>query len=152
MTKIQRCQRIISACCLSLLLGGMQAMAQTSPPPFLLQVTFTRIDFIHTGELANFTGPNQSISFRVFPTQLVNSETQENLLNGPDAFFAVRNSALRLDDPARSTQYCLDIVRSLAINSTSGAELSLFLQVTNVTGTNFVVHRFNSCALQLPQP
>jgi hypothetical protein len=130
----------------------MPAMAQTSPPPFLLQVTFTRIDFIYTGGLANYTGRNQSISFRVFPTQLVNAETQENLLNGPDAFFAVRNSALTLDDPAHSTQYCLDIIRSLAINPTSGAELSLFLQVTNVEATNFVVHTFKSCALQLPQP
>jgi hypothetical protein len=127
-------------------------MAHADSRPFLLKVTFTKIDFLRTGELANYTDRNQSISFKVFPTQLVNEETQENLLTSPDAFFAVSNFAIRSDDPARSTQYCLDIVRSMAINSTSGAEMFLFFNVTNVTGTNFVVHTFNSCELQLPQP
>jgi hypothetical protein len=152
MTKVQRCRLVIGLCCLLLLWGFMPDRAHADPQPFLLSVTFTRIDFIYTGELAHYTSPNQSISFRVFPTQLVNVETQENLLDGPDAFFAVRNRAIRSDDPAHSTQYCLDIVRSMALNPTSGAEITLFLNVTNVTGTNFVVHTFNSCALQLPHP
>jgi hypothetical protein len=127
-------------------------MAHSDSQQFLLEVTFTKIAYIRTGELANYTARNQSIAFKVFPTRLVNLETHENLLSSPDAFFAVSNFAIRSDDPARSTQYCLDIIRSMAINQTSGAEMFLFLNVTNVTGTNFVVHTFNSCELQLPQP
>jgi hypothetical protein len=130
----------------------MPARASENHDQFLLSVTFKKIDFIHTGKLANFTGPHQLISFRVFPTTLVNEETQENLLDGPEAFFAIRKIAIRTDDAAHSTQYCLDIVRSMAIHPASGAEMTLFLQVTKVSGTNFVVHAFNSCALQLPPP
>ena len=152
MTTVQRCRLVAGSCCLFFLMGFMTARASMDEDQFLLSVTFKKIDFIHTGEVANFTGSDQSISLRVFPTKLVNEETQENLLDGPDAFFAIRKIAIIKNDAVLSTQYCLDIVRSLAIHPTSGAEMTLFLKVTNVSGTNFVVHAFNSCVLQLPPP
>ncbi|MET0167374.1 MAG: hypothetical protein ABW318_20520 [Vicinamibacterales bacterium] len=116
-----------------------------------MTVTFTRVAFIRTGELAHYTAGDQWIGFQVFPTRLENTQTQENLLIGsPDAFFAVRAIAITSDDPAHSTQYCLDILRSMALNPNSGAQLHLFLNVTHVTATNFVVHKFDSCEVQIP--
>jgi hypothetical protein len=68
----------------------------------------------------------------------------------PDAVLAVENSAIKSEkDPADSSRYCLDIIRSIAFNPAEGAEISLFLNVTHVTGTSFVVHKFDSCALEL---
>ena len=68
----------------------------------------------------------------------------------PDAFFAVRILAFRSDDGAHSTQYCMDILRSLAINPNPNLELIMFLNVTHVEATNFVVHTIDSCSLQAP--
>jgi hypothetical protein len=127
-----------------------EAQASHAPETTLVQVSFSKVDFIHTGELANFTGRGQRISFRVLPRELKVVQTGEDLLTSPDAFFAVQLSAFRADDRARSVRYCLDILRSLAVAPNSELELRMFLNVTHVEATNFVVHTFNSCALQAP--
>ena len=119
----------------------------TTDNVFLLTVAFQKIDFIHLGELAHYTTLNQNISFSVFPTVLVNEETQQSLINGPDAFFAVTEAALVSNSLAKPFLYCLDMLREMALNPDSGAEMSLHMEVRRVTGVNFVVRRFNSCAL-----
>ena len=48
----------------------------------LVQVSFSRVQFIATGALANFTGRNQRISFKVLPRELRVIETGEDLLTG----------------------------------------------------------------------
>jgi hypothetical protein len=149
--KIQFC-RLANVFCVSLLLGLIHASVHAEPQ-FLLQVTFKKVDSIQTGSLANYTDTDQSIRFIVFPTKLINLETHEDLFSNPfeTTVLAVENSAFRSkNNPADSTQYCIDIIRSIAFNPNVGAELSLFLRVTHITATNFVVHKFDSCALQLP--
>jgi hypothetical protein len=143
---------VIGSLLVSFLAVAPLAVSQAQSSQFLLTVAFNNVDFIRTGELANYTGPYQLIGFSVFPTLLVNENTQQSLLNGPDAFFAVRAAAIASDDPARSTQYCLDMIREIAFAPAAGAKLILFLNVTHVTGTNFVVDSFDSCELQLPRP
>ena len=152
---------LIGLSCASLLgvgVGGHAQEQENAQPAYepenvqttLVQVSFSRVEFITTGELANFTGRNQRISFRVLPRELKVVQTGEDLLTSPDAFFAVRSLAFTSDDRAHSTQYCMDILRSLAVNPNPDLELRMFLNVTRVTGTNFVVHTFDSCALQAP--
>lgn len=149
--KIQSC-RLAKVFCVSLLLGFIHVSVHAESE-FLLQVTFRKVDSIQTGSLANYTDTDQSIRFFVFPTKLVNLDTHEDLFTNPfePTVLAVENAAFRpKNNPTGSTQYCVDIIRSLAFNPNVEAELSLFLRVTHVTATNFVVQKFDSCALQLP--
>ena len=150
-------KRYLSGWCCASLLGvcvpiDSYAQAQENVEnleTMLVQVAFSKVDFIHTGELANYTARNQRISFSVLPRELKVTQTGEDLLRGsPDAFFAVRSLALTRDDRAHSAQYCLDILRSLAVSPNPDIELIMFLNVSLVTGTNFDVHTINSCSLQ----
>lgn len=137
-------------CYVSLLLG-LVSFSNAQAQQFLLQATFKKIDHIYTGEVANITALDQSVRLGLFPTKLVNVETGEDLLTSPDATLTIRDTALRSEQsPTHATKYCLDMVRSLAVNPTSDAEMSLFVYVTHIGATNFVVHKFNSCTLQLP--
>src|SRR5688572_5699858 len=111
----------------------------TTDNVFLLTVGFQKIDFIHLGGAAHYTTLNQNISFSVFPTVLVNEETQQSLINGPDAFFAVTEAALGSNSLVKPFLYCLDMLREMALNPDSGAEMFLHMEVRHVTGVNFVV-------------
>ena len=146
---------VLGLCSALIALGLNASLAQSAAPTTILaQVTFANVDFIRTGELANYTDVDQRISFKVFTSQVVDVTTGNTLTTGPDAFFAVRNFAIKSDDKAHSTQYCLDMIRSVAMNPTAGAQLTLYLNVTQESpgGPNFIVHTFQSCHLQLPSP
>jgi len=138
-----------------LILGLQTSSAQTLPSNSVLaQVTFSNVESIRTGELANYTGTNQRIGFEVFTSQVTVIQTGEILSFGPTAFFAVRNLALTSDDAAGSTRYCLAMLRSLALNPRAGTQMTMFLNVTQESpgGPNFIVHTFNSCNLVLARP
>jgi hypothetical protein len=123
---------------------------ESASSTFLLGVSFENVDFVRTGNLANYTSLTQRIAFRVLPTTLENLDTHENLLSGPEAFFAIRQSALEADDGAGSTRYCLDMLREFALHRNTGAVMKMFLNVVHVTGPNFDVETFDSCELDLP--
>ena len=117
---------------------------------FLLSVVFKNVDFIYTGDVAHYTASNQNIRFVVFPTSLVNEDTNQSLLNGPDAFFAISDNAFRVQAISQPFQYCLDMLRELLISPNPNLEMFMFLRVRNVTGVNFVVREFHSCGVQSP--
>jgi hypothetical protein len=148
-------KRVLGLCSAVLALAVQNGFAQTLPPNAVLaQVTFSNVINIRTGELANYTGRKQRIAFKVTTSQVAITDTGEVLSFGPDAFFAVRNLALESDDAASSTRYCLDMIRSLALNPTAGMQITLFLNVTQNSpgGPNFIVHTFDSCSLQPSSP
>jgi hypothetical protein len=131
-----------------------QVFRASAPNPVIAQVTFSNVRSIRTGGLAHYTGSDQWIGFDVLTPQVAVAGTGQVLSFGPNAFFAVRNLAFESDDPARSTRYCLEMIRSLALNPTPGTQLTLFLNVTqeSVGGPNFIVHTFDSCNLELANP
>jgi hypothetical protein len=116
---------------------------------FLISLVFENVDFIYAGELAHYTAGNQNISFRVFPIRLINETTQADLLgSSPDAFFAISEVAFeRSNELSQPFQYCLDMIREMAINTNSGAQMFLFARVKHETGVNFVIRKFHSCGL-----
>jgi hypothetical protein len=61
---------------IALALSASSVLAQ-EPTTFLLGVKFERLDFIYTGEWANFDRANQNIRIRVFPTEVTNVVTGE---------------------------------------------------------------------------
>ena len=128
-----------------------QVFRASAPNPVLAQVTFANVRSIRTGALAHYTGSDQWIGFEVLTPMVSVTQDGQVLSWGPHAFFAVRNLAFESDDPARSTRYCLDMIRSLALDPTPGTQLTLFLNLTqeSVGGPNFIVHTFDSCNLEL---
>jgi hypothetical protein len=120
--------------------------------PFLIYVIFKDVQFIHTGATAANTSLNQKFSFRVSPRDLFNLATNEHILTDPDVVFVVGNGVFKtqLEDRSQSFQYCLDLLRDMAMNPESGFELTMFLRVIRfapASGTNFIVRAFVGCGL-----
>jgi len=116
----------------------------------LVQVSFSKIDYIYTGELASFTSTYQRLRFRVQAREVRRTQTGEVLWSG-EAVIVLQNRALREDDEAHSTQYCLDIVRSLAVNPNPDLEMTMFLNAWSFgDGPAIVVRTIQSCSLQAP--
>jgi hypothetical protein len=127
--------------------SGQATADSTTSNIFLLQVTFRRLDSILTGTLCSLTSPVQKFCFRVFPTKLVNLDNQEDLLCCSTAFFAISDSAFQSEGTAQPLKYCLEILREMAINTDSGAELSMFLRVREVGRALYVVRAADGCRL-----
>lgn len=115
----------------------------------LIQVRFSKIDYIYTGGVASYNSTFQRIRFGVQAREVQVTQTEQFLWSG-EAVLIFQNRALREDDDAHSTQYCFDIVRSLAVNPNPNLEVTMFVNAWSFQGPAIVVRTVDSCTLQAP--
>jgi hypothetical protein len=130
--------------------GAPQASLAQDAGTTLIQVSFSTVNSIQTGDLASYSNESQRIRFEVDAREVRVTQTEELLWTG-EANIVVQNRALREDDAAHSAQYCLDILRSLAVNPNPKLELRIFVNAWRAPGgPTLIVRTFDSCNLQAP--
>ena len=73
MRSLHRCGFALSLCSVFLIFAFTSEPAYSDQPTvFLIKVVFKEVDFIRAGDVAHYTSRNQTIGFKVFPTELVN--------------------------------------------------------------------------------
>src|SRR4249919_2144369 len=111
-------RKILAACMLACLftLGPPFVSDAQGSEPVLMQVTFSKVNSIYTGNLASFSSTSQRIRFNVEARQVAVTQTGAVLWSNGEANLVLNPRVLGDDDASHSTRYCLDIMRSLAVH------------------------------------
>ena len=143
-------RKILGACMLACLfsLGPPLVSDAQGAETVLIQVRFSKVNYIYTGNLASFSSTAQRIRFNVDAREVAVTQTGEVLWSRSEANLVLNPRALGDDDGSHSTQYCLDIIRSLAVHPNPELELTAFVNAWRVEGPTLVVRTFDSCSLQ----
>lgn len=135
--------------CLFSLSAPMVGHAQGAQP-ILLQVSFGKVNYVYTGNLATFSSASQRIRFNVHAREVKVTQTEETLWSNGEANLVIQIRAISADDGLHSTQYCLDMIRSMAVQPNPELEMTVFVNAWRAEGPTLIVRTFDSCALQPP--
>jgi hypothetical protein len=143
-------RKILGACMLACLFSlGLPLVSHAQgAEPVLIQVTFSKVNYVYTGNLASYSSTAQKIRFNVEARQVAVTQTGEVLWTNGEANLVINPRAIRDDDGSHSTQYCLDIMRSLAVHPNPELQLTVFVNAWRGEGPTLIVRTFDSCSLQ----